>query len=45
MNILRDAQENTIIRLIELMKTIQDLETEFNKKIETLYLSHVELKM
>lgn len=33
MNIsLKSVQENTNIRLNEMMKTIQDLKTEFNKE-------------
>lgn len=33
---LNDAQENTNIKLMEMMSTIQDLRTEFSKEIETL---------
>jgi hypothetical protein len=31
---LRDAQENTITRLIEMPKTIKDLKTESKKNVE-----------
>ena len=31
-----DNQENTNISLMEMMKTMQQLKTEFNKEIETL---------
>lgn len=33
---MNDEQENTNKRLIEIIKTIQDLRVEFNQEIETL---------
>lgn len=33
---MNDEQENTNKRLIEIMKTIQDLRVKFNQEIETL---------
>lgn len=42
---LGDAQENTNIRLIEMRKTICYLKMKFNKEIQTLYRTKVEMKM
>lgn len=42
---LNDAQESTNINLLDRMKTIQDLRTEFGNEKEALKRTHTERKM
>lgn len=42
---LNDAQENTAIRLMEMMKTISDLKIELSKEIQTLKNTQAKMKI
>ena len=42
---LRDTKESTNISLIEMMKTIEDLRTEFSNETGTLKMSQAERKL
>lgn len=41
---LSHAQESTNVKVIEILKTIEDLETEFNKERETLKKIQTKMK-
>lgn len=42
---MNDVQEKTNIKINEMMRTIQDLKTKYNKEIEILVRTQVVLKM